>query len=289
MSPVGYKPMEDLYHWPRFRSGKSSDYKTWRKDRKKEVKFLMSELSMSVCRGFSVNAGEPGWGRDSFNMKNWWLSGFIWGKKKNPTNSYLCLLLTWLTPTAISRGHWFSCTDPSGPEHRHTPEEKRGEGRSQLLTRWRLWTHSPSTLPVRAMWALTYKNLHEIRSESLFHSPGTTGLAGAALPNPAYCWQKSLEGPHFLPCCEKQVLHHVWLPAGSKSNLSQQEFIQGLSLKCLWRNKDLRSFCSNTNVSKSFLTQESRRFYFCRIALDDSQDFSSAEQGFGVPLLWETS
>lgn len=62
-SPEGNKPKEDFYHLPKFRSGKSSDYKTWRKERKEEVKFLMSELPTSV------NASELGWG-NSFNMKN---------------------------------------------------------------------------------------------------------------------------------------------------------------------------------------------------------------------------
>lgn len=40
------------------------------KERKKEVKFLMSEFPMSVCRDFRVDAGELGWGSGNLNRKN---------------------------------------------------------------------------------------------------------------------------------------------------------------------------------------------------------------------------
>lgn len=265
-SPVGYKPKEDLYHWPRFRSGKSSDYKRWRTERKKEAKFLMSEFPMGDCRGFRINAGEVGCGISNFNMKNWRLSGFIW--EKNPTNSYLCLLLTWSPPAAMSRGHCFLFWSQWARAQTHTRRKRWWRKKPvphQVKAVNSQPQHTPSQNHVSSDLQKPAWNKIWV-PEGLLHSPRTTGLPGVALPNPAYCWQKSLEGPP----CEKQVLHRVCLPAGRKSNLSQQEFIQGSSLTCLWGNKDLRSFCSNTNVSKSFLMQESRRFYFCLTALDSS-------------------
>lgn len=234
----------------------------------------MSEFPMSVCRDFRVDAGELGWGSGNLNRKNWRLSGF--NQEKNPTSSYLCLLLTWSPPTDMSRGHWFLYWSQQARPQTHT--------RRKRWWRKKLVSHQVKAVSTQPQYTPSQNHVSSDLQkaawnkiwvpESLLHSPRTTGLAGVALPNPSYCWQKSLEGPHFLPWCEKQVLHHVWLPAGSKSNLSPQEFIQGSSLTCLWGNKDLRSFCSNTNVSKSFLTQESQRFYFCLLALDGRQDFS---------------
>lgn len=96
------------------------------------------------------------------------------------------------------------------------------------------------------------------------------------------------KGPHSfvsLPSPASEI-GLVQAPAASKAYLCKQTFTQGWNLTFLWGNKTLRSFCSNTNVSASFVTRESRRCYFCLIASNSSPRLGS---GVDLPPFSKTS
>lgn len=112
-------------------------------------------------------------------------------------------------------------------------------------------------------------------SERLLLFPSNTAeLAGLALPK-HYVAGKNLQS---LPSSVSEIGPAPgWSICSKQSWFFYETFTQGRNLTFLWRSKSLRSFYSNTNVSTSYLTQESRRCYSYLTVLESSQDYSEAE------------